>query len=197
MTYPSSLLRCALRQALLLAFLAIGHSAAAAPQWNLLFITADDMNADSVGWMGCKPGTTPNLDAFAATAHQFRDHRVVVGEAAQLVAPHQRRNHHPRRHRLRLPLHQPQQQPRRPRPGRGEIDMRIGVIDRDAVDVLQHPVGHDAVEIEPDDDRDLLADDLLKGDLREMVQARLEAWVNAHIARLLDRKSTRLNSSHT
>ena len=78
MTYLASLLRCALRQALLLAFLAIGHAAAAAPQWNLIFITADDMNADSVGWMGCKLGTTPNLDAFAATAHQFRNNHVTV-----------------------------------------------------------------------------------------------------------------------
>ena len=33
---------------------------------------------------------------------------------------------------------------------------------------------------------ELFADDLLKGDLREMVQARLEAWVTAHIARLLE-----------
>lgn len=53
-------------------------SAADAPKWNLLFITADDMNADSVGWMGCKLGATPNLDAFAATAHQFRNNHVTV-----------------------------------------------------------------------------------------------------------------------
>lgn len=52
--------------------------AADAPKWNLLFVTADDMNADSSGWMGCKLGTTPNLDAFAATAHQFRNNHVTV-----------------------------------------------------------------------------------------------------------------------
>src|SRR5262249_17036813 len=33
---------------------------------------------------------------------------------------------------------------------------------------------------------ELLADDLLKGDLREQVQARLERWVSDHIGRLLE-----------
>jgi ATP-dependent RNA helicase SUPV3L1/SUV3 len=33
---------------------------------------------------------------------------------------------------------------------------------------------------------ELLADDLLKGELRELVEGRLEAWVDAHIARLLE-----------
>lgn len=45
---------------------------------NLLLITADDLNADSAGWMGCKVGVTPNIDAFAATAHQFRHCHTVV-----------------------------------------------------------------------------------------------------------------------
>lgn len=45
-------------------------------RWNLLIVTADDMNADSSGWMGSRQGTTPNLDAFAATAHQFVNHHV-------------------------------------------------------------------------------------------------------------------------
>ncbi len=64
----------------LLAALLTGHllHAAEAPKWNLLFVTADDMNADSSGWMGCKLPTTPNLDAFAATAHQFRNDHVTV-----------------------------------------------------------------------------------------------------------------------
>lgn len=62
------------------AVLSIGNLSRAvdAPRWNLLFITADDMNADSVGWMGCKLGTTPNLDAFAATAHKFVNNHVTV-----------------------------------------------------------------------------------------------------------------------
>ncbi|MBI2513216.1 MAG: sulfatase [Opitutae bacterium] len=38
---------------------------------NVLFITADDMNADSPGWMGNPLKATPRLDAFAATSHQF------------------------------------------------------------------------------------------------------------------------------
>jgi N-sulfoglucosamine sulfohydrolase len=56
-----------------------GASAADAPgQWNLLIITADDMNADSAGWIGNKLGATPNLDAFAATAHRFVNSHVTV-----------------------------------------------------------------------------------------------------------------------
>jgi N-sulfoglucosamine sulfohydrolase len=38
---------------------------------NVLFITADDMNFDSPGWTGNPLKLTPNLDAFAATSHQF------------------------------------------------------------------------------------------------------------------------------
>lgn len=47
-------------------------------QWNLLLITADDMNADSGGWNGSKLGATPNLDAFARTAHRFVNSHVTV-----------------------------------------------------------------------------------------------------------------------
>lgn len=63
--------------ALILGLLLPAH-AADAPKWNLLFVTADDMNADSSGWMGCKLPTTPNLDAFAATAHKFVNNHVTV-----------------------------------------------------------------------------------------------------------------------
>ena len=51
----------------LLAFL---HDPPAKP-FNILILTADDMNADSPGWMGNKLGATPNLDAFAATCYRF------------------------------------------------------------------------------------------------------------------------------
>jgi N-sulfoglucosamine sulfohydrolase len=44
---------------------------AAGPRPNLLLITADDLNADSQGWMGSRLGATPNLDAFAATGFRF------------------------------------------------------------------------------------------------------------------------------
>lgn len=46
--------------------------------WNLVIITADDLNADSAGWMGSTVGATPNLDAFAAACHQFRNCHTVV-----------------------------------------------------------------------------------------------------------------------
>jgi N-sulfoglucosamine sulfohydrolase len=56
-----------------------GASAAdAAKQLNLLFITADDMNADSGGWNGNLLGATPHLDAFAKTAHRFVNSHVTV-----------------------------------------------------------------------------------------------------------------------
>lgn len=45
-------------------------------QWNVLLVTADDMNADSSGWMGNPLRATPNLDAFAATAHRFVNNHV-------------------------------------------------------------------------------------------------------------------------
>ena len=45
---------------------------------NLLVVTADDMNADSGGWNGSTLGATPNLDAFAKTAHRFVNSHVTV-----------------------------------------------------------------------------------------------------------------------
>ena len=36
------------------------------------------MNADSAGWMGNKLGASPNLDAFAKTAHRFVNANVTV-----------------------------------------------------------------------------------------------------------------------
>jgi arylsulfatase A-like enzyme len=49
-----------------------------ATQANLLIITADDMNADSSGWIGGTLGATPHLDAFAKTAHRFVNSHVTV-----------------------------------------------------------------------------------------------------------------------
>lgn len=45
---------------------------------SLLIITADDMNADSPGWMGNTVIKTPNLDAFAATGHRFVNNHVTA-----------------------------------------------------------------------------------------------------------------------
>ncbi len=38
---------------------------------NLLLITADDLNADSAGWMGSLMPATPRLDALARSSHRF------------------------------------------------------------------------------------------------------------------------------
>lgn len=55
-----------------------GFSDEATRRMNLLIITADDMNADSGGWNGGRFAATPNLDAFAATAHRFVNSHVTV-----------------------------------------------------------------------------------------------------------------------
>jgi N-sulfoglucosamine sulfohydrolase len=54
------------------------HSQNAARPRNLLLILADDLNADSMGWMGSKLGATPNTDAFARTCHRFEQLHVSV-----------------------------------------------------------------------------------------------------------------------
>ncbi len=54
------------------------RAAEVAQPLNLLIITADDMNADSSGWMGSTLGATPQLDAFAKTAQRFVNSHVTV-----------------------------------------------------------------------------------------------------------------------
>ena len=49
--------------------LAAGTASADGPKWNLLLVTADDMNADSAGWLGNKLGATPHLPVVARTRH--------------------------------------------------------------------------------------------------------------------------------
>lgn len=56
----------------------VAQASDSAKPLNLLIITADDMNADSVGWNGSKLGATPNLDAFAKAAHRFVNSHVTV-----------------------------------------------------------------------------------------------------------------------
>lgn len=52
--------------------LALASFAAAAERpLNVLLITADDMNADSPGWMGNPLKLTPNLDALAMSSHRL------------------------------------------------------------------------------------------------------------------------------
>ena len=64
-------------------------AADAARPLNLLVITADDMNADSGGWNGNTLGATPNLDAFAKTAHPigstYVQHRSLLERTPSLV----------------------------------------------------------------------------------------------------------------
>ena len=47
---------------------------------NILIVTVDDMNCDSVGAFGCQlPGTTPNIDQLAAQGLRFQHAHVQVG----------------------------------------------------------------------------------------------------------------------
>jgi len=62
----------------LVVFCGPGFAAETKAKLNLLFITADDMNADSPGWMGNPLKLTPNVDALAATAHQFVNNHVTI-----------------------------------------------------------------------------------------------------------------------
>lgn len=55
----------------LLALVLAGAARGAERPLNVLLITADDMNADSPGWMGNPLKLTPNLDALAASSHRF------------------------------------------------------------------------------------------------------------------------------
>lgn len=61
---------------------AAGASLAAAEDErpNILFISVDDMNCDSVGVYGCRlPGTTPNMDRLASQSLRFAHAHVIVG----------------------------------------------------------------------------------------------------------------------
>jgi len=51
----------------------------AVDQLNVLFITVDDMNRDSVGVYGAKvPGTTPNIDKLASEGLRFEHAHVTI-----------------------------------------------------------------------------------------------------------------------
>ncbi len=59
---------------------AIALAAQGGERPNILFITVDDMNCDSMGAYGCAlPGTTPNMDRLAAEGLRFEYAHVVVG----------------------------------------------------------------------------------------------------------------------
>ena len=62
----------------LVASAGLRDSALAGSRLNLLYITADDMNADSPGWMGGRMGATPELDQLAATSHRFLNNHVTA-----------------------------------------------------------------------------------------------------------------------
>lgn len=69
-----------MKKLLLLVFALSLFTAQAANRPNLLFITVDDMSADSIGAFGCKlAGTTPQIDKLASESLRFQYAHVVVG----------------------------------------------------------------------------------------------------------------------
>lgn len=76
----TSLYRAARRGLAILAFFpAVTNCMALSPNLNVLLLTADDMNHDSLGFAGCKvPGVTPNLDRLAAESLRFERAHVTV-----------------------------------------------------------------------------------------------------------------------
>lgn len=72
--------RCAMKFFAQLSFVCLLLiSSAAAEKPNLLLITVDDMNCDSVGVFGCPLDTTPNIDSLAAEGLRFQYAHVQVG----------------------------------------------------------------------------------------------------------------------
>ena len=65
---------------LLFVLLLLVSTATAAKRPNVLIITVDDMNCDSVGAFGCRlPGTTPHIDRLASQGMRFQHAHVQVG----------------------------------------------------------------------------------------------------------------------
>ncbi|NQZ56870.1 MAG: sulfatase [Lentisphaeraceae bacterium] len=63
----------------LLIFLLLSSLVGAAEKKNILLITVDDMNWDSIGAYGCKvKGTTPNIDRLAAQSFRFEQAHVNI-----------------------------------------------------------------------------------------------------------------------
>jgi hypothetical protein len=75
----------------------------------------------------------------------------------EFVAADQGRDLHPRRDRPYLAVQDAQQQPGRPPPGLGEVDLRVGVVDDGGVGVPEHACRQDAVQVERRHDRHPLA----------------------------------------
>lgn len=79
-TQPSTLpIRITLRVAAFLFVGLVGSTSIAADRLNVLFITLDDMNRDSVGVYGAKvQGTTPNIDRLASEGLRFEHGHVTI-----------------------------------------------------------------------------------------------------------------------
>jgi N-sulfoglucosamine sulfohydrolase len=65
---------------LILCLVSVMSPVAAGERPNVLIVTVDDMNCDSVGAFGCRlPRTTPNIDKLASQGLRFRHAHVQVG----------------------------------------------------------------------------------------------------------------------
>ena len=103
---------------------------------------------------------------------------VAAGAGDQLVAADQGGDGDPGDHRARRRVHQPQQQPGGAGARVREINVRIGVVDRQPVHLAQHPVGQDAVQVQRDDDRHRRARQ--SADRRQQRALRVQLAVRRH-----------------
>ena len=81
---------------------------------------------------------------------------------------------------LDLALEKPEEEAGGTRAGVGEVHVRIGVVDRQAVDLPEHAVGENPVQVERDDDGDLRAGHA--ADFAEEMALRIEFALGPHRA---------------
>ena len=96
----------------------------------------------------------------------------------QLITPHQRGDHHTRDGGPDLFSDKPVQNPRRALAGGGKVHVGVGVVNSHAVDLLEHAVGQDAVQVERNHDRDVRAEQL--AGLGQQIAFRVELALGRH-----------------
>ena len=117
--------------------------------------------------------------AFEFEPPGFADQLAVAARLGdQLITPHQRRDHHPRDGGPDLLRDKLVQHARRALAGGGKVHMGVGVVNRHAVDLLEHAVGQDAVQVKRNHDRDVRAEQL--AGLGQQIAFRVELALGRH-----------------
>ena len=110
--------------------------------------------------------------AIALEQHGVVDHVAIAARLGDaFIAARQHRHSHPGDHRMQVAIDNLEQQVRSSLAGIREIDVWVGVVDRQTVDLAQHPIGEDAVKVQRNDERDFRAEQA--ADLGEEVALRI------------------------